>query len=119
MRFIVMVRMTAEMEAGLAPRKEDLEEMGAFNDSLKRYGITILEAEGLQPTSKAVRIKFDGGKPAVRDGPFAETKELVAGFWLLEAESKQAVVERFRHVPFEKGEEIEIRQFFGDEDFAP
>ena len=118
MRFMVMVRMTAEMEAGPTPRKEDLEEMGAFNDSLKRYGITILEAEGLQPTSKAVRIKFGGGKPTVRDGPFAETKELIAGFWLLEAESKNLVVERFRHVPFERGEEIEIRQIFGDDDFA-
>jgi hypothetical protein len=92
-------------------------EMGAFNETLVRDGV-LLAAEGLQPSSKGARITYAAGKPTVTDGPFAETKELVAGFWLLQARSREEIVERLKHAPFERGESVEIRQLFEPEDFG-
>lgn len=116
MRFIVFVKSNKEVEAGRKPKREELAEMGAFNETLKRDGI-FLAGEGLHPTSKASRISYAGGKPAVTDGPFTESKELVAGFWLLQARSREEIVERLSRAPFKRGEEIEIRQLFEAEDF--
>jgi hypothetical protein len=116
MRFLVMVKASAESEAGQLPSTEMLLEMGAFNQKLAKDGV-ILAADGLQPTSKGARIKFTGGKPSVIDGPFTETKELVAGFWILQGKSKDEILARLSQAPFENGE-IEIRPIFEAEDFA-
>jgi hypothetical protein len=117
MRFLVMVRATRESEAGALPSADMLAKMGAFNQTLARDGV-LLAAEGLRASSKGARISYANGKPIVTDGPFTESKELVAGFWLLQARSKEEIVERLSHCPFENGEEIEIRQLFEPEDFA-
>jgi hypothetical protein len=117
MRFIVLVKATEASEAGELPSTEMLAEMGAFNEQLVKAGM-MLAGEGLQPTSKGSRINFAGAKPTIIDGPFAETKELVAGFWLLEAKSKAEIIEWLSRAPFEDGE-IEIRQIFEFEDLAP
>ena len=95
-----------------------LAKMGAFNQQLAKAGM-MLAGDGLQPTSKGARISYAGAKPVVTDGPFTETKELVAGFWLLQAKSKAEVVEWLLRCPFENGEQIEIRQIYEMEDFAP
>jgi len=116
MRFVVLVKATAESEAGVLPTREMLEEMGRFNDELIRDGV-MLAGEGLQASSKGARLKFTGGAATVSDGPFAETKELVAGFWIVQGKSKEEVVERFKRAPFEEAE-IEIRQIFEAEDFG-
>ena len=116
MRFLVMVKATKESEAGVLPSAEMLAKMGEFNQGLVKDGV-MLAAEGLQASSKGARISYVGGKPTVTDGPFAETKELIAGFWLLQARSKEEVIERLSRCPFEQGEEIEIRQLFELEDF--
>lgn len=116
MRFMVLVKANKESEAGVLPTAEQLAEMGAFNEELAKAGV-LLAMDGLQATSKGARIKFTGGKPAVTDGPFTETKELVAGFWIVQGKSKQEVVERMSRAPFENGE-IEIRQIFEAEDFG-
>jgi hypothetical protein len=107
----------ARYEGGGFPEtfRDDLEKMGAFNEALIKDGM-LLDMGGLKPTSKGVRIDFSGAKPKVTDGPFAETKELAAGFWLLEAPSKEALTERLSHCPFPYGESIEIRPLFSDED---
>jgi hypothetical protein len=118
MRFLVMVKATPESEAGELPSTEMLAKMGAYNQELAKAGI-ILSGEGLQPTSKGARITFAGGKPTVTDGPFAETKELVAGFWILQGKSKEEIVEWLSRAPFERGEQVEIRQIYEMEDFAP
>jgi len=112
MRFLVMVKATQEWDGELPTA-----EMGAFNETLVRDGI-LLAAEGLQPSSKGARISFANARAAVTDGPFAETKELIAGFWIVQARSKEEVVERFSHCPFERGESLEIRQIFEAEDFS-
>lgn len=117
MRFIVMVKATAESEAGALPSPEMLAKMGAFNDQLAKAGI-FLAGEGLKPTSKGARITFAAGRPAVTDGPFAETKELVAGFWLLQARSTDEIVEWLKRAPF-TDEAVEIRPLYEAEDFAP
>jgi len=111
MRFLVMVKATKEWD-GEAPAAA----MGAFNDALARDGV-MLAAEGLQPTSKGARISYAGPRPVVTDGPFTETKELVAGFWLVQARTKEELIERYLRCPFERGESIEIRQLFEAEDF--
>jgi hypothetical protein len=98
------------------PDKKDLLEMGKFNQQLADAGLMIA-GEGLHPSSKGARIDFTGGKPKVSDGPFAETKELVAGYWVLQAKSKDEVIDWMKKAPFEDGE-IEIRQIFEDEEFA-
>lgn len=117
MRFIVLVKATKESEAGVIPTSEQFEAMGKFNEGLAKDGV-LLGGEGLRPTSNASRLRYDGGRTTVIDGPFAETKELVAGFWLVQGKSRQEVIERFMHVPFDRGETIEIREFYEAEDFG-
>ena len=120
MRFIVMVKATKESEAGVMPSEQLLADMGKFNEELAKAGV-LLAAEGLQPSSKGARVKFSGAKRTVVDGPFAETKELVAGFWLWQVKSKAEAIEWVKRCPnpFPEGEsEIEIRQVFEAEDFG-
>lgn len=117
MRFVVLVKATAASEAGKMPKPEELARMGKFNEELAKAGI-LLDAAGLQPSSKGTRITFGGEKPAMTDGPFAETKELVAGFWILQARSKEEITEWILRVPFEHAEEVEIRQLLEPEDFT-
>jgi len=120
MRFMVMVKATKESEAGVMPSEKLLTEMGKFNEELVKAG-AMLAGEGLHPSSKGARIRFSGNKRTVIDGPFTETKELVAGFWLLQLKSKQEAIEWMKRCPnpFEDGEsEIEIRQIFEAEDFG-
>lgn len=116
MRYMVIVRATQESESGALPTKQDLDQMNAFNQTLVRDGV-MLAADGLRDSSYGARITFVGGKPTVTDGPFAETKELIAGFWIVSAKSKQEVIERYMSCPFEDGE-IEIRQVFELCDFG-
>jgi hypothetical protein len=118
MRFMVIVPATKESEACILPSAEVLKEMGEFNEKLVKAGI-MLAGEGLQASSKGARITFGGEKPVVTDGPFAETKELIAGFWLIEAKSKEEAIEWFKRAPFGEGFHIEIRQIFEPSDFAP
>lgn len=116
MRFMVIVKGTKESEAGVLPSREALEEMGKFNEQLSQAGI-MLAGEGLHPSSKGARVKFSGGKATVTDGPFAEAKELVAGFWLWQVRSRDEAIEWVRRAPF-RNEELEIRQVFEPEDFG-
>ena len=118
MRFMVIVKATKESEAGVLPTEEQLTAMGKFNEELVKAGV-MLAGEGLQTSSKGARLRFEkGGKRTVIDGPFAETKELVAGFWILQTKSREEVVEWMKRAPFESGDEIEIRQVFEAEDFG-
>jgi len=118
MRVMVLVKANKDSEAGVLPKKGDLEEMGKFNEELVKAGI-MLAAEGLQASSKGKRIKFGKGKPTVTDGPFTETKELVAGFWLWQVRSMEEAVEWLKRAPFGKyEEEVEIRRVFETEDFG-
>ena len=116
MRFAVLVKATKDSEAGVLPSMEMLTKMGAFNEELVKAGV-MLAGEGLQASSKGARVKFAGGKPTVTDGPFAETKELVAGFWIWKVKSKQEALDWLKKAPF-TDEEIEIRQIFEAEDFG-
>ena len=117
MRFAVLVKATKESEAGILPSKEMLAEMGKFNEELVEAGVMVA-AEGLQASSKGARVKFSAGNPTVIDGPFAETKELVAGFWIWRVKSKEEAIEWLKRAPF-NNEEVEIRQIFEMEDLAP
>ena len=117
MRFMVIVKANKDSEAGVLPDKKILTEMGKYNEELSKAGV-MLAGEGLQPSSKGVRVKFSGGKPTVIDGPFAETKELVAGFWLWQVKSKEEAIEWLKRAPFGGGTEVEIRQVFESEDFG-
>jgi len=120
MRFMVIVKATKNSEAGVMPSEKLLAEMGKFNEELVNAGV-MLAGEGLHPSSKGARVKFSGGKRTVIDGPFAETKELVAGFWLWQVKSKQEAIEWVKRCPDPMpGEEaeIEIRQVFEAEDFG-
>jgi hypothetical protein len=120
MRFMVMVKATPNSEAGAMPSEELLTAMGAFNEELVKAGV-MLAGEGLQPSSKGARVKFAGGKRTVIDGPFTETKELVAGFWLWQCKSKEEAIEWVKRCPDPMpGEEavIEIRQLFEADDFG-
>jgi len=117
MRFIVMVKANKDSEAGVLPTEAQLKEMGTFNDELAKAGV-MLAGEGLQASSKGARITYSGTKRTVRDGPFAETKELVAGFWIWQVKSKQEALEWAKRIPFKDGEEVEIRQVFEAEDFG-
>lgn len=120
MRFMVMVKATAESEAGVMPSQALLEAMGRFNEELVKAGV-MLAGEGLQPSAKGARVRFDGSRRSVVDGPFAETRELVAGFWLWELRSLDEAIEWARRCPnpFEHGEsELEIRQVFEAGDFG-
>jgi hypothetical protein len=120
MRFMVMVKATPNSEAGAMPSEALLAAMGRFNEELVKAGV-LLAAEGLQPSSKGARVRFSGGKRSVTDGPFAETKELVAGFWLWQCKSREEAIEWVKRCPDPMpGEEsvIEIRQVFEAEDFG-
>lgn len=117
MRFMVIVKASSESEAGILPPPEVFREMGRYNEELARAGV-MLAAEGLHPSSKGMRVRFSGGNKTVTDGPFAETKELIAGFWLLQARSREEVLEWVKRAPFDGGTEIEIRQVFEAEDFG-
>jgi hypothetical protein len=119
MRFMVLVKATEESEAGVMPSAEQLSEMGRYNEELIRAGV-MLAGEGLQPSSKGARVRFKGKERTVIDGPFTETKELVAGFWLIQARSKEEAIEWVKRCPNPMpGEsEIEIRQVFEAEDFG-
>src|SRR6266404_1035948 len=117
MRFMVIVKANKDSEAGVMPTEALLTEMGKFNEELVKAGV-MLAGEGLHASSKGARVKFSGGKTTVIDGPFAETKELVAGFWLWKCKSKQEAIEWLKRAPFDGGTEIEIRQVFEAEDFG-
>jgi hypothetical protein len=114
---MVLVKANKDSEAGVMPTQELLAEMGKFNEELAKAGV-MLAGEGLQPSSKGARVKFSGNKRTVTDGPFAETKELVAGFWLWQVRSKEEAIEWLKRAPFRQGEEVEIRQVFEAEDFG-
>lgn len=117
MRFMVIVKGDEAYEQGRMPSEQELAEMGAFNEELAKAGI-MLAGEGLQPTSKGVKIRYDGSrKPQVIDGPFAETKELIAGFWIIETRSREEAIEWMKRAPFRDGE-VEIRQVFEEDDFG-
>ena len=120
MRFMVIVKASKESEAGALPDPQLLAEMGKFNEELVRAGV-MLAGEGLHPSSKGARVRFSGDTRTVIDGPFAETKELIAGFWLWQVRSKEEAIEWLKRCPCPMpGEsEIEIRQVFEVEDFAP
>jgi hypothetical protein len=122
MRFMMMVRASAESETGIPPTRELIEAMGRYNEEMAKAGV-LLAGEGLQPSSKGARVRFSGGQRTVLDGPFSETKELIAGFWLIQARSKEEAVEWARRCPAPMGEgadaEIEIRQVFETADFPP
>ncbi|GAA0722837.1 YciI family protein [Dokdonella soli] len=120
MRFMVMVKATTDSETGVMPSAKLLADMGKFNEELVKAGV-MLAAEGLQPSAKGARVRFSGAKRSVIDGPFAETKELVAGFWLWQVRSLDEAIEWVKRCPnpFEHGEsEIEIRQVFEADDFG-
>jgi hypothetical protein len=119
MRFMVMVKATKESEAGVMPSEELLGAMGKFNEELVKAGV-MLDGNGLQPSSKGARIRFAGDKRTVIDGPFAETKELVAGYWIIQVKSLAEAVEWMRRCPnpHNEGGEIEIRQLFELDDFG-
>lgn len=116
MKFMVILKATADSEAGHMPEPQQIESMIAFNERLAKDGV-LLAAEGLRSSSNGTRLRFDGGRTTVIDGPFGETKELIAGFWIVQGKSHEEVVERFTRMPFERGEVVEIRQFFELEDF--
>jgi|SRR5438093_1159316 len=116
MRFMVIVKADKNSEAGIMPSKQLLTDMGKFNEELANANV-MLAGEGLQPTSKGARVKFSGGKKTVIDGPFAETKELVAGFWLWQCKSLDEAIEWLKRAPFEETE-VEIRQVFEAADFG-
>ena len=117
MRFMVIVKATKESEAGVLPDEKLLAAMGKYNEELVKAGV-MLAGEGLHPSSKGVRVRFEGGKRTVTDGPFSETKELIAGFWLWQVKSKEEAVEWLKRAPFDGGTEVELRQVFEAEDFG-
>jgi hypothetical protein len=117
MRVLVLVKGNKDSEAGVMPTEKILTEMGKFNEELVKAGV-MLAAEGLHPSSKGKRIKFSGGKQTITDGPFTETKELVAGFWLWQVRSVEEAVEWLKRSPFDGGAEVEIRPVFEAEDFG-
>jgi hypothetical protein len=117
MRVMVIVKADKNSEAGILPTRELLAEMGKYNEELAKAGV-MLAGEGLQPTSKGARVKFEGKRRTVIDGPFAESKELIAGFWLWKVKSMEEAIEWLKRAPFDGGTEIEIRRIFEAEDFG-
>src|SRR5439155_15707789 len=117
MRFMVIVKANKDSEAGVMPSTEILTAMGKFNEELVKAGV-MQAGEGLKPSSQGVRVKFSGGKKTVTDGPFAETKELVAGFWIWKCKSKAEAIEWLKRAPFDGGTEVELRPIFEAEDFG-
>ena len=116
MRFMILVKASKESEAGMMPSKQMLTEMGKFNEELAKAGV-LLAGEGLHPSFKATRMKFSGDKTILIDGPFAESKDLIAGFWIWQVKSKDEAIEWLKRAPFDDTE-VEIRQVFEVEDFA-
>src|SRR5690349_15108881 len=117
MRVMVIVKATKESEAGQLPSEEDFARMGKYNEELVKAGV-MLAGDGLQPTSKGKRVRFSGRQRTVIDGPFAETKELVAGFWLWQVRSMDDALEWLKRAPFDEGTEIEVRPLYETEDFG-
>jgi hypothetical protein len=119
MRFLILMPANKDSEAGVLPDEMLLKEMGKFNEELVKAGV-LLAAEGLQPTSKGARVKFSGSKRTVVDGPFTESKELIAGFWLWQVRSREEALEWVKRIPNPTNEtfEVEIRQVFEEEDFG-
>lgn len=118
MRFMVMVPANQESEAGVLPDAKILAEMGKFNEEMVKAGV-MLAGEGLHASSKGARLKFSGGKTTVIDGPFTESKEMIAGFWLIQVKSKEEAIAWMKRAPFGDGVVLEIRQVFEMEDFGP
>jgi len=114
---MVIVKADKQSEAGVLPDEKILTEMTKYNEQLAKAGI-MLAGEGLHPTSKGARIRFSGAQRTVTDGPFAESKELIAGFWLWKVKSKEEAIEWLKKAPFDGGTEVEIRQVFEDDDFG-
>ena len=119
MRFMILVKADKDSEAGILPSQQLLTDMGKYNEELAKAGV-LLAAEGLHPSSKGVRVRFSGNQRQVIDGPFAETKELLAGFWLIQVKSREEAIEWVKRVPFpgDPVAEIEIRQVFETDDFG-
>ena len=117
MRFMVIVKADKNSEAGVMPSREILTAMGKYNEELVKAGV-MLAGEGLHPTSKGKRVRFSGGKHTITDGPFAESKELIAGFWLWQVRSMDEAIAWLKRSPFDGGTEIEVRQVFETEDFG-
>lgn len=117
MRVLVVVKASKESEAGILPDKEIFEKMGAYNEQLVKAGV-MLAADGLHPSSKGKRMRFSGQTRTIIDGPFAETKELIAGFWIWKVNSMDEALDWLKRAPFDGGVEIEIRPIFEMEDFA-
>ena len=122
MRFMILVKASKDSEAGKMPSEELLSAMGKYNEELMKAGV-LLDLAGLQPSSKGARIKFSGGQRRVLDGPFPESKELIAGYWIIHVKSREEAIEWAKRAPNPQGEgkegEIEIRQFFELDDFGP
>jgi hypothetical protein len=118
MRFMVIVKADKNSEAGVMPSHEILAAMGEYNEELVKAGV-LLGADGLHPSSKGARVKFEGSKRTVTDGPFAESKELIAGYWIWKVASKQEAVDWLKRAPFDGGMEVELRQIFEMEEFGP
>lgn len=116
MRFMMIVKADQASERGEMPTEQELADMGRYNDELVEAGI-MLAGEGLHPSSNGARVRFQGGKPTVTDGPFTETKELIAGFWLIQVDSREEALAWAKRVPFKEGE-IELRQVFEMDDFG-
>ena len=117
MRFMMIVKASKDSEAGEMPSEKELADMAKYNEELVKAGV-MLDGAGLKASSKGARIKYSGSKRTVVDGPFAETKELIAGFWIIQVKSREEAIEWARRVPFEDGE-VELRPVFELEDFAP
>ncbi|WP_434027049.1 YciI family protein [[Pseudomonas] boreopolis] len=117
MKVMVIVKADADSEAGVMPSQQLLAEMGNYNEALSKAGI-LLAGEGLHPSRRGARVRFDGKQRSVIDGPFAQTKELVAGFWLWQVRSLEEAVEWLKRAPFDGGAEVEIRPVFEAEDFG-
>lgn len=116
MRFMIIVKANADSEAGVMPTSEQIADMGKFNEDLIEAGV-LLAGEGLQPSVKGKRVKLDGGKFVVKDGPFAETKELVAGFWIIDVKDEAEALEWVKRIPYEEGDEYELRKVWEASDF--
>ncbi len=116
MRFMMLVKANEESESGALPSREIVAKMHEYNEQLVQAGV-LLAADGLHSSSKGFRIKFDGGKTTVTDGPFAETKELLAGFWIIQVKTREEALAWASRVPFDGGSELEVRQVFEPEDF--
>jgi hypothetical protein len=117
MRFMVIVKASQDSEAGVMPSQQLLTDMGNYNEALVKAGV-LLAGEGLHPSSKGARMRFSGKERTVIDGPFSETKELIAGFWLWQVRSKEEALEWLRRAPFDDGAELELRQVFEADDFG-